>query len=73
MLQDHHDRAGEPQGANRCVPLGTTILVYSTTFLAECGLVAYVEEFLAICMVLRERLGKSTIILPLPPIILGGI
>jgi hypothetical protein len=35
--------------------------------------VAYVEEFLAICMVLRERLGKSTVVLPLPPIILGGL
>jgi hypothetical protein len=28
--------------------------------------------FLVICLILREKLGKSTIILPLPPIVLGG-
>jgi hypothetical protein len=57
---------------NRRLPMGSTVLLFSATFMAETGLVSYTEEFLAVAMVLREKLGKSTVVLPLPPIVLGG-
>jgi hypothetical protein len=40
--------------------------------MAEAGIVAYVEEFLAIRSMIHEKLGKATRVLPLPPILLGG-
>jgi hypothetical protein len=57
---------------NRRLPMGSTVLLFSATFMAETGLVSYTEEFLAVAMVLREKLGKSTVVLPLPPIVLNG-
>jgi hypothetical protein len=57
---------------NRRVPMRSTVLMFSATFMAETGLVSYTEEFLAVAMVLREKIGKSTVVLPLPPIVLGG-
>jgi hypothetical protein len=57
---------------NRRVPKGSTILIYSAAYMAEAGIVAYVEEFLAVRSMIHEKLGKATRVLPLPPILLGG-
>jgi hypothetical protein len=52
---------------NRRVPKGSAIMIFSSTFLAEAGLVAYIEEFQAISKMIKDRLGKATIVMPLPP------
>jgi hypothetical protein len=57
---------------NRRVPKGSAILLYSAAFMAEVGIVAYVEDFLAVKAMLHEKIGKATRVLPLPPILLGG-
>jgi hypothetical protein len=57
---------------NRRVPKGSCILVFSASHLAAVGIAGYTEEFLVVKMMIKERLGKATIVLPLPPILLGG-
>jgi hypothetical protein len=57
---------------NRRVQPGTAILIFSASYLAEAGLVAYVEELLAVRSQIQEQFGRATKVLPLPPIFLGG-
>jgi hypothetical protein len=57
---------------NRRVPKGSAILLYSAAYMAEAGIVAYVEEFLAVRAMIHEKIGKATRVLPLLPILLGG-
>jgi hypothetical protein len=57
---------------NRRVQKGSCILIFSASHLAAVGTTEYAEEFLVFMMIIKERLGKATIVLPLPPILLGG-
>jgi hypothetical protein len=58
---------------NRRVQPGTAILIFSASYLAEAGLVAYVEELLAMRRQIQEQFGKATKVLPLPPHIPGRL
>jgi hypothetical protein len=58
---------------NRRVPPGSTILLFSITNLADTGVTGYAEELLAVTKVIKDKIGAKTRVLPLPPIVLGGV
>jgi hypothetical protein len=60
------------QLGNRRVPHGSCVLIFSASYLAEAGTVAYAEELLGARVMIQDSVGKSTKVLPLPPVLLGG-
>jgi hypothetical protein len=57
---------------NRRVPPGSVILLLSATHLANVGLAQYTEDLLEASSKIKASVGKETICLPLPPLIMGG-
>jgi hypothetical protein len=54
------------------IPPGSTFLLFSISSLAEMGVVGYAEELIAVASIIHGKLGKTTRVLPLPPVVLGG-
>jgi hypothetical protein len=57
---------------NRRVPKGSVILLFSASHLADVGVSAYAEQLVEASEWLREKLGRETLVAPLPPVLLGG-
>jgi hypothetical protein len=57
---------------NRRVPKGSIIMIYSASHLADVGVAAYAEHLVEASEQLNEKLGKETLVAPLPPVLLGG-
>jgi hypothetical protein len=57
---------------NRRVPPGTVVMLFSAAYLAETGIVNYCEELVSCIELIKSKIGKETIVVPLPPMLLGG-
>jgi hypothetical protein len=67
LVEEFFSRLG-----NRRVPPGSAVLLFSMSWLADTGVVGYAEELIAMRMMIQDKLGKATRVLPLPPVTLGG-
>jgi hypothetical protein len=57
---------------NRRVPPGTVVMLFSAAYLAETGIMNYCEELVSCIELIKSKIGKETIVVPLPPMLLGG-
>jgi hypothetical protein len=57
---------------NRRVPKGSVIMLFSASHLANVGVAEYAEQLIEASKRLKDKLGKETLVAPLPPVLLGG-
>jgi hypothetical protein len=57
---------------NRRVPKGSVILIFSASCLGDVGVAAYAEMLVEAISQIKTKLGKETLVAPLPPLLLGG-